>query len=264
MGGHALLIAFRRALAGALLLAPGLAGAGYYSNQHSPGNGPWPGGIVPYVFDAALTAAQRDAYLAGLRDWELSANVQFIPRTTETDYVLFKYDPFGPNLVSGSQPQTVEINLLTRRQILHEMGHSFGLLHEHQRDDRGGFIDVCLANVQPALQSEFLLDPNGVKVGGYELHSVMHYGRDVGSINPGVLDTIKVKPGFEPDQERIGTAHLSPGDRAAMEILYGPPATPLGPVVTTTAETGPGSLRAAIYYAEANPGTTITFDIDAQ
>ncbi len=237
------------------------ATAGYYSNQYSFGNVPWPGGIVPYEFDPALTAAQQQAYLAGLRDWELAANVQFVPRTTETDYILFKYAPGGPNLVSGSQPQIIEINLLTRAQILHEMGHSFGLLHEHQRPDRGPFIDVCSANIVPSFVPFFAIDPAGVSVGGYDLHSVMHYGRDVGSVNPGVLDTIKVKPGFEPDQKRIGTALLSPDDRAAMTVLYGPPSTPLSSVVTTTADGGPGSLRAAIYFAEANPGTTITFDI---
>ena len=59
----------------------------------------------------------------------------------------------------------------------------------------------------------------------------------------------------------MGNFCLSPGDRAALAYLYGPPAVPLTNVVTTTADVGPGSLRAAIYYATDHPGTTIRFNI---
>jgi titin len=54
---------------------------------------------------------------------------------------------------------------------------------------------------------------------------------------------------------------LSPGDRAALAYLYGPPAVPLSNVVTNTADYGPGSLRAAIYYATDHPGATVSFNI---
>ena len=43
--------------------------------------------------------------------------------------------------------------------------------------------------------------------------------------------------------------------------LYGPPAVPLTNIVTTTADFGPGSLRAAIYYATDHPGTAVKFNI---
>src|SRR3982074_1088434 len=46
--------------------------AGLYVNTISPGNVPWPNGMVPYVFDSALSAAQQQTYLNGLRDWELA------------------------------------------------------------------------------------------------------------------------------------------------------------------------------------------------
>ena len=38
------------------------ASGGLYSNAISPGNVPWPGGVVPYVFDAGLSAAHREIY----------------------------------------------------------------------------------------------------------------------------------------------------------------------------------------------------------
>ncbi|MEO5917885.1 MAG: M12 family metallopeptidase [Luteolibacter sp.] len=234
--------------------------AGLHQASVSPGNVPWPGGVVPYVIDGSLSIDQRQTYLDGLREWELAANVHFIPRTAETQYVFFKYSPTGPNLVSGSQPQTVEINLLTRGQICHEMGHSFGLEHEHQRPNRDTYITVLYGNVTSGNNSAFDILPGSVSFGSYDFESVMHYGRNVYTTAPW-LDTIQPKPGYEKYQPRLSNAALSPEDRAHLASLYGAPLVPLSSVVTTTADGGVGSLRAAIYYAQDHPGSTVTFNI---
>lgn len=236
------------------------AWAGHYSNTVSPGNVPWPEGIVPYVVDPALSLAQQRTYRDALRDFELAANVQFIPRTTETQYVFFKYNPVGPNAVSGSNPQIVEINLLTRGQVCHEMAHSFGLLHEQTRSDRDGFVNVLSANISAGNAHWFDIDPAGMAHGAYDFESVLHFGRDLFSVSPGVLDTLQARPGFERFQPRMSGLTLSPGDRAVMRHLYGTGPV-LSPVVTNTSEGGVGSLRAALHYALEHPGTTITFNI---
>jgi Astacin (Peptidase family M12A)/Right handed beta helix region/Periplasmic copper-binding protein (NosD) len=240
-------------------LCSGPTQAGFLYNGISPANRPWPGGIVPYVIDPALSAERRQVYLDGIREWSLAGNVQFIPRTSQANYVFLKYDPFGPNRVSGSQPQIVEINSLTRAQICHEMGHSLGLHHEHIRPDRGTYVNVLSANISSGNEFWFDIDPTGVSNGSYDFESVMHFGRDLFSINPGVLDTLQAKPGYERYQVRMGNFALSPGDRSAIAWLYG--AVALSSVVTNTADTGPGSLRAALYYATDHPGTTVTFNI---
>src|ERR1700676_4763557 len=134
-------VSLRGAIA-ASLFAGWSADAGFYSNTISPGNVPWPGGTVPYMMDSAMSAAQQQTYLNALREWELTGNVHFIPRTSETQYILFKYNPSGFDQVSGSNPQIVEVSSLTRAQICHEMGHSFGLLHEHTRADQGTNVNV--------------------------------------------------------------------------------------------------------------------------
>lgn len=227
---------------------------------HLPGAVPWPGGVVPYEFDGTLTVDQRQAYLDGLREYELAANVHFVERTSEPQWVLFKYVANGPNLVSGSAPQVVEIGLLTRGQICHEMGHSFGLEHEHQRADRDTRITVNYGSIDPLNQGAFNILPNGIHFGNYDFESVMHYGRNVYANAPGV-DTITANAGFEKYQVRLSNVALSPIDRAHMASLYGAPPVPLSSVVTTTADGGIGSLRAAIYYAQDHPGTTVTFNI---
>lgn len=237
-----------------------VATAGLYSDSWSPGNVPWLGGIVPYIFDPALTVEQRATYLAGLQEYELAANIHFIPRTSETDYVLFKYNPAGPNRVSGSQPQLVEVNKLSRGQICHEMGHALGLEHEHQRPDRDGFVEVIAGNIIPGNEALFAIASGVTSFGTYDFESVMHYGRDTLSTAPG-LDTLQAKPGFTKYQSRMGNVGLSRGDRALMAFLYGPPVVTPSAVVTTTADGGPGSFRAALYHALDHPGTTVTFNI---
>jgi len=255
-----------------LFLSPGRATAIFlatsaFSSLHAafldpgigPGNTPWPGGIVPYVIDPALSAAQQQTYLDGLREWELAGAVHFVARTTETNYAFYKYDPAGPNQFSGSQPQVIEINALTRAQICHEMGHSFGLRHEHTRPDRDNFVTVLSSNITAGNAFWFDLDTAGVPFGAYDFESVMHFAPDLYSVNPGVLDTLSPQPGFERYQVRMGNFAISPGDRAALAYLYG--AVTLSPLVTQTGDAGPGSLRAALYYATDHPGTTIRFSI---
>ncbi|HKW28280.1 MAG TPA: M12 family metallopeptidase, partial [Verrucomicrobiae bacterium] len=239
--------------------------AGNFYAGISPANVPWPGGIVPYAFTNTLTVAEQQTYLNGLREWELAANVQFIPRTTQTHWILFTYNTNGFDNVSAStNPQVVSVASLSRAQVCHEMGHSFGFTHENIRPDAANYIAVLTNNIadEPTNIYWFTVDPTTVTNGPYDFESVMHLGWDFDSSNRGVLATQQPRPPYFPRYEfRLGNYCLSPGDRAALAYLYGPPAVPLTNVVTTTADVGPGSLRAAIYYATDHPGTIIRFDI---
>src|ERR1051325_419534 len=108
--------------------------AGNFYAGTSPTNVPWPGGIVPYEFTNTLNIAQQRTYLDGLREWELAANVKFVPHTNQTRWILFAFNSNNFNNVSaGYNPQIVNISSLSRAQVAHEMGHSFGFMHENIR-----------------------------------------------------------------------------------------------------------------------------------
>ncbi|HTQ49863.1 MAG TPA: M12 family metallopeptidase [Candidatus Acidoferrales bacterium] len=248
-----------------LVIVPAFAGNFYAGTL--PANVPWPGGIVPYEFTNSLTTTQQVTYLDGLREWELAAKVKFVPHTNQTHWILFAYNTNGFDKVSSStNPQVVSVASLSRAQVCHEMGHSFGFTHENIRPDATNFIAVLTNNIANEASNIywFTVDPTSTTNGNYDFESVMHLGWDFDSINPGVLPTQQPRPAYFPRyQFRMGNFCLSPGDRAALAYLYGPPAVPLTNVVTTTADVGPGSLRAAIYYATDHPGTTIRFAIPA-
>ena len=250
--------------AGLLLFAGSLLAANFYAGT-SPSNVPWPGGVVPYEFTNTLTVAQQQTYLAGLHEWELAANVKFIPHTSENHWILFAYNTNGfDNVSATTNPQVVSVASLSRAQVCHEMGHSFGFNHENIRFDAANFITVLTENITPGNLQFFQIDPTTVTNGPYDFESVMHLGWDFASTQPGVLPTQQPKPPFFPRyQFRMGNFTLSPGDRAALKFLYGALAVPLTNIVTTTADFGSGSLRAAMYYVTDHPGSVVKFNIPA-
>ncbi|MGA2243543.1 MAG: M12 family metallopeptidase [Verrucomicrobiota bacterium] len=248
------------------LLPFATAAANFYAGI-SPATVPWTNGIVPYEF-TNLTPAQQETFLDGLREWELAGDVKFVPHTNQPNWILFSYNTNFLDFVAGGSysPQMVTVSSLSRAQVCHEMGHSFGFNHENIRRDATNFISVLTNHIADESVNIFWFtpDPATVTNGNYDYESVMHLGWDFVSTDPGVLATQQPKPpNFPRYQYRLGNYCLSPGDRAALAYLYGAPAVPLTNVVTTTADVGPGSLRAAIYYATDHAGTAVTFNIAA-
>ncbi|HEX7576840.1 MAG TPA: M12 family metallopeptidase, partial [Verrucomicrobiae bacterium] len=239
-------------------------GGNFYAGT-SPSNVPWTNGIVPYEFTNTLTAAQQQTYLDGLREWELAANVTFVPHTSQPRWILFAYNTNGfDNVSAGYNPQVVSVSSLSRAQVGHEMGHSFGFTHENIRPDQTNYLTVLTNNIynEPANIVWFTIDPASVTNGAYDFESVMHLSWDFASVQPGGLATQQPKPPYFPRyQFRMGNLALSPGDRAALRFLYGAPAVPLTNIVTTTADSGPGSLRAAMYYVADHPGAIVRFNL---
>ncbi|HLX71638.1 MAG TPA: M12 family metallopeptidase [Verrucomicrobiae bacterium] len=231
----------------------------------------WPGGTIPYAFDTnnyTITATEQSVILAGLREWQLAANVQFVPYTNQANHVILQFtnDGSGTGYCLLGNPATIMLHGLARGLMCHEAGHLLGFQHEHQRVDRDNFITVNFENIFGGTNGEgvtaFVIDSNSIAFGSYDFASVMHYSAEDFSIGFG-FDTLDPLPPYTNFYNYMGNPALSVGDRAAAAHLYGPPATPLTNIVTTTADGGFGSLRAAIYYANDHPGTTIQFNIPA-
>lgn len=60
----------------------------------------WPGGNVYYAFNANVSAANQAAFLDGAREWETFANVHFIPRASQPNYIMV--NDGGPGLSGGN------------------------------------------------------------------------------------------------------------------------------------------------------------------
>ena len=229
----------------------------------------WTGGEVYYTFDASVSAAKQRAFVDGAAEWAMMANLRFIARTTQANYVTVLENPSlsggqsALGMVGGPQLLQIGPGAWNRPTICHELGHVLGLIHEHQRSDRDSFVTVYTNNLIAGQLGNFIKLGNSQNVGAYDFFSLMHYARNAASLDPNTLNTIEPLPAYAQFLNQLGRSDplLTFADRAGMTTNYGVATIPLSPVVTNTADSGPGTLRGALYYAFDHPGATITFNI---
>jgi hypothetical protein len=227
----------------------------------------WPGGVIPYEFDNNVTLLHRKMFLDGAAEWASVANLSFVLRTNQADFIHVQEGMNGDNSSGvgrlGGQ-QALTVSAWARSIITHELGHTIGLVHEHQRSDRDTFVTILTQNIQPGLEFAFAKLTNSNNRGAYDFLSVMHYTRNAFANGEG-LDTIEPKAAYTQYIDIMGNnlgRELSPLDRAGVASIYGN-GPGLSSVVTSTNDSGVGSLRSAIIYAQDHANTTITFNIPA-
>jgi len=230
----------------------------------------WPNGNVYYSFDSSVSAPHQKAFRDAAGEWATFANLHFIPRTNEANYVVVTNSPSldggvsAVGMVGGPQLLQIGPTAWNRPTLCHELGHTLGLVHEHQRSDRDNYVSIITSNILSGYEFDFIVLPGSLNQTAYDFLSVMHYRQNAFSVTTDA-DTIVAHPPYAQYQNLMGNQYdpvLSLGDRVGMAKVYGAGPVPSS-VVTNTADSGPGTLRAALHYAFDNPGTTITFDIPA-
>jgi hypothetical protein len=179
----------------------------------------WSRQVIPYVFGENVGANLRKMIEDAIAIVNEQTNVCFIPRLQERDYVeIFHSDQtayyayVGVNISNESQPMAIGPNM---QIILHEMAHTIGLHHEHQRPDRDRHILVNYHNIPRNFHSQFtIIDDNVQLATPYDYGSIMHYGRKAFSFNG--------FPTIEPVETDavLGSVEFSKNDIVAINTLY--------------------------------------------
>jgi len=194
---------------------------------------PWPGGVLVYSFDSSVNATEQSQWLFAAAQWSTVANLTFVQRTSQTNYVrVVDSGPGGSNssfvgMVGGAQTMNISSWGATY-VIAHEIGHALGLMHEHQRSDRNTYVTINTANIQPGAGGNFTI-ASTTNFGLYDFDSVMHYDGCAFSIDCAagtscgcVRRTITVLPPNDSWQGQIGQhTHLSYDDHRGMGLRYG-------------------------------------------
>ena len=186
----------------------------------------WPGGVVPFEWDANASAGNRTAMLAAMAEWEAVANVSFVERTGEHDYVHIQDSTVNNSNVGciGGE-QTINIfNWGTRFTMVHELGHTLGLWHEQSRPDRNTYVTIHLGAIDDLEEHNFDMHSGAETYGPYDFDSVMHYDQcDFSDCAcPANCVPIEVnEPWHSQWQSTIGQRmHLSTLDQLTMQMMY--------------------------------------------
>lgn len=185
----------------------------------------WPGGRVPYTFDATLTPEKQAVFLQSCREWEKHANLKFFPRTTEANYIVVKQTVNDSNSYIGMTGGGQTLNLAgwaNKITSVHELAHALGIIHEQSRPDRDTYVTIHPENITDGLGFNFDKVGGALNQGPYDFDSMMHYYGTAFSKNG--QPTITANAGYTQFQNKMGQQdHVSDGDKAGMALVYGKP-----------------------------------------
>lgn len=186
----------------------------------------WPGRTIPYVIDPELPDA--DEVEAAILHWNQRSVMWFVPRAAQPDYVLVTRIPGCAISAVGRRGGEQTVCLADDcpvGSIIHELGHTVGLWHEHCRHDRDDFVTVLLDQIDWDSLQNFTIDwiadqpAPTFNLGDYDFGSIMHYSETACAFiegTPVLIPKAPLPPGVVQGQRDA----LSPGDIAAVETLY--------------------------------------------
>lgn len=198
----------------------------------------WPDAKIYYTIDKSLENDER--VKNAIVYWNENSPVQFV-KTEQFDrnYVMFMWDHNNPSKTSSQIGMHPLIGLISKAQyitigdnkheygigaVLHEMGHTAGLIHEHSRSDRDQWVKVnkdCYDKYLTKIDyAKFSASKN---VGDFDFESIMLYNTSTNN-DKGCPDITISNCQVKPDEDcylEPQRSYLSYGDIKTLEEMYG-------------------------------------------
>lgn len=195
----------------------------------------WEDGVLPIQFESYLPKEKREMFMDACAEWSKVSNVKCIEGYYKDRIVQVTSSIPGCWAVWGMGTHFAvlqrQINLSevegcwNDKTITHELGHAFGLIHEHQRPDRDTYIEMKYENLNAGFfdlakiinynKQDILLSTP------YDFNSIMHYSA--------YQDSKNGKPVMVPQKDYtfegmyMGGWKISSRDGQVMSMLYGSP-----------------------------------------
>jgi len=204
---------------------------------------------IPYMIDPSSSDVTNINTAISTYNAALKGVIQWVPYTTQTDYVDFLMEASDNSgegqayigRVGGEQMITGAGNC-TAATLLHEMGHTTGFWHEQMRPDRNNYVTVNFNNMVSTTWSNSEIQIDDMQpLTLYDWSSIMEYfAENFSKDGSTVIESI---PAGMPLANYVG---YSAGDIDAIKRLYG--AAPTAVTITTN----PPGLQVVV------DGTTVT------
>ena len=185
----------------------------------------WPSAEIPYLIDEGVDA---DLVKQALAYFEQETPIRFVPLTPETQNgIVFvassEHCASLLGMVGGIQPILLSKDC-GKTQILHEIMHALGFVHEHSREERDQYLTVNWQNIEAPFLSQFNIVPDTLvhnytgSVFSFDHQSIMLYPEHAFSKDPAKLKTLtsKTRDPLRPVQNA-----LSKIDKERVYYLYG-------------------------------------------
>ena len=152
-------------------------GRGWYD---APPVQKWDRSEIPYVISSDVPNPSRiENALAYFRE---HTPIRFVPYEGQKDAVVFevgtKHCLSSLGRIGGLQSVKLSAECQTQ-EILHEIMHTLGFIHEHSRPDRDQYVQVQWNNIEKEYQDQFAIVPDTLFELGqntpFDYHSIMLY-----------------------------------------------------------------------------------------
>ncbi len=121
----------------------------------------WPNATIPFAIKQDVENAV--AILQALEYLNENTNVQFVPYSGQKDALVFepweKHCASYVGRIGGPQPVFVGPDCGTQ-EILHELVHALGFVHEQSRADRDNFVKINWDNIESGFETQFDIYPD--------------------------------------------------------------------------------------------------------
>lgn len=175
---------------------------------------------IPFRIDPSLPNPAR--VLGAIEYLNKNTRVRFVPFRGQEDAIFFEpgkehcHSYLGR--VGGHQPIYLSPDC-GRGEILHEILHALGFIHEQSRSDRDQFVKILWANIKPEYRPQFDIVPEAwmgaAKDTPFDYQSIMLYRANSFALRPDLITMQGISGGIAPLEDQ-----LSPQDLERLSRLY--------------------------------------------
>jgi hypothetical protein len=195
---------------------------GLFGRSESPRVQLWDKPEIPYAINPSLPDPSR--VQRAIDYFNQHPVVKFIPYEGQKDALVFESGDEECISYLGRTGGLQPIRLVRgcgTQEILHEMMHALGFIHEQSRPDRDQFVDILWDNIEERFQPQFAMVPDSLvepeRDSAFDYRSIMMYRPTIFAVHPG-QSTMQSKSATPISPVSEG---LSDTDIARVNRLYG-------------------------------------------